>query len=162
MLKDTCCCTESPTPPASAIQSARVYRDSVQSIPNNASTAVIFSTSRWDDAGFWVIGSPTRFTLPADGTYEISGHLAYASNPTGQRWIEIRANGTRLLALSQVPSGNASGNPTVLSVSTLYRGLAGEYIELVAYQLSTIALNIGPSDGVNVWHAADFSIMRVS
>jgi hypothetical protein len=118
---------------------ARVYRNAVQAIPNNANTAISLTTERYDDGNLWVIGSPTRLTAPSDGIYIVTAALAFDANATGVRTAWIRLNGATLLGGQRVAA--FASFEAVLTVATIWEFTAGDYVELVAFQNSGGNLN---------------------
>jgi hypothetical protein len=144
--------------------SARVYRSTVQSIPNATWTAVSFDTVSYDNGGQWSVGVPTRLTCQQAGTYVISGHIALALVAGGAyRAVGIYLNGTIQIALTDISNVTlvAAGQP-LISVSTVVRLQAGDYIELKVYQDSGAALASGAGDSGTLWYASDLSMSLVA
>ena len=115
---------------------ADVSRATLQSIPKNVTTAISFSTEIEDTNGFWVIGSPTRFTLPITGRYLIFGNVAWAGNNTGTRHLGIRVGGTTLICNEQILGSNTQQD---MSIATQWTLSAGQYVELVVLTTSNPA-----------------------
>ena len=115
---------------------ADVSRATLQSIPKNVTTAISFSTQIEDTSNFWVIGSPTRFTIPISGRYLISGNVAWAPNNTGTRRLGIRVNGTTLICNEEVLGSN---NEQDMSIATQWFLPATAYVELVVLTSSNPA-----------------------
>jgi len=115
---------------------ADVSRATLQSIPKNVTTAISFSTQIEDTSNFWVIGSPTRFTIPITGRYLISGNVAWAPNNTGTRRLGIRVNGTTLICNEEVLGSN---NEQDMSIATQWFLPATAYVELVVLTSSNPA-----------------------
>jgi hypothetical protein len=126
----------------------RAYHDTTQSISNAAFNAVSFNSEDYDTGGFHSTAVNTsRFTVPAGagGTYLIIGHVVFAANGTGQRGLTIGKNGggatiNGVSAFKSSPSGTYVTMVNIMAVLVL---AAGDYIELLAYQDSGGALNIG-------------------
>ena len=119
----------------------RVYSGSVQALTSSGTAyALSFENERWDEHGMHGTAL-TRITAPVSGWYSIWGGVEYAANGTGVRDLLIRMDGSVYLAFvrQQAPTADAAE----LVVSTLYYLTAGQYVELVARQYSTGALNIG-------------------
>ncbi|SHL76017.1 hypothetical protein [Streptomyces yunnanensis] len=72
-----------------------VYATAVQSMPgSNAMTALIFDTTVLDsDGGHSNVTNPSRYTATVPGTYLVIGAVAWVSNTTGDRRIQIALNG---------------------------------------------------------------------
>lgn len=124
--------------------SARVYRTATQSISNNTTTPINFDNERWDTHTFHDNSTNnTRLTIPFDGYYICGGNLEYATTAGGgRRSIFIRLNGaTRLAEFEAGTNVGTTDNPR-LSVVTEYSFVAGDYVELCAFQSSGGALNV--------------------
>lgn len=121
----------------------RVYNNANISIATSGvSQALTFNSERYDNFGIHSTSSNTsRLTAPRSGIYNIFGHVEFASNATGQRYIVIYANGTTNIAV-EGKTAMAGGLSTFCSVSTMYSLAAGEYVELLANQTSGGALNV--------------------
>lgn len=113
---------------------------SAQSIPNATYQAISFDTEDYDGHNYADVGAqPTRLTVPTTGLYVINARLSFASNTTGFRGLYVRVNGTTYLMGSNQAAVN--GDRTIISVCGMQNLLAGEYVEVMAYQNSGGALN---------------------
>lgn len=135
---------------------ARVRRTSTQSIATGASfTAISFDTEVFDQGNFWVVGSPTLFTIPETGMYIFGGNAIWAANATGTRELGFRLNGsTILLAVDQPPDPTNGGTTTIYAHAAYQSKLtAGDTLELVARQESAGALLVNPEadDSIVFW-----------
>jgi hypothetical protein len=83
------------------------------------------------------------------------GQVAFAQNATGIRGIQIRLNGSTLLASNFVVA--FTGASTDVMAVTHYNLAANDYVELLAYQNSGGALNA--SLGAN--YSPEFMIARL-
>lgn len=121
------------------VDSARVYRASVQSIPNATWTAINFSNEQHDTGDDnWTIGSPTRLTAQRAGVYLFSFFASFESNVTGTRFARILVNGTTvILRIQWQPTSGALGNGC--SIHTMS---ASSYAEIQVHQTSGSALNV--------------------
>lgn len=133
-----------------AMPNARVYNNANISTTTAANTALTFNSERWDSGNLHSTSANTeRLTAPITGLYSIGGHAYFAANATGSRQISVRVNGSTYIAIQREAKGDAT-NVTVLSVETVYRLAAGEYVELVVQQTSggnldvTAAANYSP------------------
>ena len=136
---------------------ARVYNSAAISISHNLDTVLTFNSECFDtDAIHDTITNPSRLVCKTAGLYLIVGHVRFASNPTGFRYIYIRVNGTTSLGVQETPA--VSGVPTILSVATLYQLAVNDYVELVVFQNSGAALNVE----VSVAQSPEFALVRVS
>ena len=128
------------TPP-----SVKATRSAVQSLAHNAFTALAFSSADiWDTDSFHsTTSNNTRITVPAGlgGKYHIIGSVNFAAGADSTRLVKIQLNGASDIAIYQGTNGVAAGAFAV-SVPNMYALAAGDYIELVCYQFSGVALNI--------------------
>lgn len=125
----------------------RVTRAAALSIPNAAITGVPFTAESYDQGGLWVVGSPSRLTIPNGGAgvwrATVSGH--FAANATGVRLIGILKNGGygAVLALVGSAAGEVGGTVTYEDVLAV-----GDYLEMFAFQTSGAALNLTTTYGI--------------
>lgn len=95
----------------------------------------------------------SRLTCKTAGLYLLCGGLTFAANSTGRRRVYIRLNGSTTLAAHEQ---NASPiYETFLDITTLYKLVVGDYVEIVGYQdsgssLSVIFANYSP-EFMAVW-----------
>lgn len=143
------------------VPQCRAYHDTTQSVANNATQTVVLNNERWD------LGAPTpqhdtvtnnsRLTCVVPGLYSIVGHADFASSATGDRAILVRVNGATVIANQSYEAPDAAiGGPQ--SISTHWRFVVGDYVELRVYQNSGVALNLGASTGSQ----AELSFLWVS
>lgn len=124
---------------------ARVYRSSAQSVNSGVQTPITFDTVRWDTDGMWNVANPTYLTVQTNGYYFVSGHLAYEYNTTGRRCVFLRVNGAgvaRYIGMVTVMPVTDLNADTRIFASTVWPFVAGDYIELVALQVSGGPLNV--------------------
>lgn len=123
------------------VPSVRVYNSANQSISDSTLTAITFDSERYDTDSLHSTSSNTsRLTASVAGKYLIFANLSFATNTTGYREFTVRLNGsTYVLDDTRVP---VTGNRTIATISGIYQLAAGDYIEAVVYQTSTVALNI--------------------
>lgn len=106
----------------------------VQAIPNAAQTTVLLPDGTLDG---WTYSAGV-FTCTKPGAYVISSVLSYATNTTGRRIQTLWVNGTEVQRNEQTTS---VGGIFSLSMSYIHRFVAGDTLELKAYQSSGAALN---------------------
>lgn len=112
----------------------------VQSLPDSATTALIWDSALADDLGMWDAGSPTRITAVYPGVYAVLPLVEIGSDASGTRRLSLRINGSSLdgamsqSVLGAAPQGLAAGNTVRLA--------AGDYLEVLA----TLAGAGGPLD----------------
>lgn len=134
----------------------RIRRTTNQSIASGASyAAVSFDTEVFDQGGFWIVGSPTLLTIPADGLYIFGGCAEWAANATGTRELGIRLNGTIMLQVDDQPPESTNGATLTpwMNLSYQYRLGVGSTLELVARQESGGALDLvaEADDSITLW-----------
>jgi hypothetical protein len=123
----------------------RVYRSTTQSLANNTTVALGFDLERTD----WSVApmhdtavNNTRITIPAGGAgmYAISGHVILAGDTDYISIVlQIRVNGTTMIAPVRDTNPGVSANQRFYSISTQYELAAGDYLELVVTQENTSA-----------------------
>ena len=127
------------TPP-----SVKAVRTAVQSLAHNTYTAIAFTAAdEWDTDSFHSTSTNnTRITVPSGlgGKYHIIGSATFAAGADSTRLMQVRLNGATEIGVFQGINGVTGAFST--SVPTMYALAAGDYIELVCYQFSTVALNI--------------------
>jgi hypothetical protein len=131
---------------------ARVYYSGVQSIATGVVTAIVFDNSRYNSPGStggvnpWVAGNLTRLTVPAGGggTYRMSGVVYFPPSNLGTTRITgIRLNGVAGNLLSVAEGRPSAATGALPSCATDYALVAGDYLELVAYQDTGGAFGVG-------------------
>lgn len=122
----------------------RVYNNaSISHATSGNWQTVTFNSERYDTATMHdTVSNTSRITVPVDGLYLITGHIEFAANATGVRGIQILFNGTGTsVAGAYYPTtGGIVG--TGLSIATVYKFAATNYVELQGYQTSGGALVI--------------------
>jgi len=124
---------------------ASAYHNTTQSVPDATVTALSLNTEDFDSDGMHDTASnSSRFVVPAGqaGVYLLIGQVNFAANATGIRDACFRKNGTEEFAYTQVAPASASVT-TIIRVQALVELVAGDYVELCAYQSSGGALNTG-------------------
>jgi hypothetical protein len=141
------------TPPA--FSGARVQLASGQSIPNDTATAISWPTPggtgvtvTYDTGGYYDGAHPTRLAAPEDGYYLAGGAIRFAFNAAGDRAAQLlSATGIDTSSGCKAPATGGGNGIIYATVGVQQVGplIAGEYVELFAYQssggaLSTVAL----------------------
>jgi hypothetical protein len=127
---------------AGAPSHASVRHNTTQSIPNNASTTVTFDTEVNDTDAYFDTGTPTRFTIPANGTYQWGYSLRFAANATGIRSAFVRLDGTTTVGIAEDQAPTAAGACYIDYVSPPVVYTASQFLELRAFQNSGAGLNL--------------------
>jgi len=142
--------------PGGYTQGARVYSDAAKNIPNDTSTVIDLNQEDYDTDGIHDnVTNNSRLTCQTAGKYLITGCIRFASNATGIRSAFITLNGGNPIGYSG--SQAVSGSATIQQVSTVYNLGVGDYVELKAYQISTVGLN----SEVSADYAPTFMIQRI-
>lgn len=112
------------------------------SIPNNAATAITFTTEAFDTDGMWDPGQPTRLTCVEDGFYYITVNCFWGANAVGYRSIRVRQNGgaTILVGDSTMAVTTAGIGTDQNAAKSAWEATVGDFIELVVQQTSGAAL----------------------
>lgn len=120
-----------------------------QSIPNNTVTNITMQTADQDRLNGWNSGAnPSRYTVAVAGWYQIAGSIAYAPNATGARNASYSKNGTTIAGSINTAAASATPAANIVHPRTMPAYLvAGDYVELAAYQNSGGALNTITSYG---------------
>lgn len=139
----------------------RVYNSVSQSVNNTTLTKLNFDSVRYSDGGtFWVVGNPTRITVPITGVYMIGHCFEFSGNADGRtRYADLYVNNTIVIGEHSGSGYGASGNPadtTLLSIACPWKMNAGDYVEVRVYQnsgstLSTTASTLNNANNNEVW-----------
>ncbi len=130
--------------------SCKLFRSAALSVAKGGSPSVIgWDGEAWDTQSVHsLVTNTSRIGILNDGKAQISGHIKYASNATGSRGVMVRKNsagnsasGTLLheiLLQAVVTAGHTTSVPFIIEDSVL----AGDYIEVFAYQNSGAARDL--------------------
>jgi hypothetical protein len=118
---------------------AHVYRATNQSIPNSTDTAISWSNTRYDSDGFWSAGAPTRLTVPSGkaGKYRLATTVSFAANSTSPVVVNIRLNGTTVIAQNVCPASASSG--VTVPAANDYILAVADFVETVVAQFTGAA-----------------------
>jgi hypothetical protein len=123
---------------------ARAYNSTTQSVTSGTAPVLTMDSEEFDTEGFHDLATNTsRHTVPAGmgGKYIVSGGTFFASSGAGTyRIIAIFKNGAAVAP--HMRRGVAPTDPS-LALSVILDLAAGDYVELVCYQDSGGALNVG-------------------
>lgn len=125
----------------------QAHQTTGQSIPNNTQTAVTLDTEDFDtDSMHSTSVNTSRITCVTDGLYEVSGQIPYTANATGTREIRLAKNGVTLIAGGRILFPAPA---TCVPLPTIFVQLvAGDYLEIMALQVSTAALTLSATNGL--------------
>jgi hypothetical protein len=94
------------------------------------------------------VTNPNRFVFPVSGLYWFQGTIAFAGNgAAGTRMVWIRNQSTTVIGQVQEATG---GNAWTGIASRVRRFSAGDWIELLAVNLSANAENVGTTTNLDV------------
>ena len=106
--------------------------------------ALTFNSERVDVGAMHdTVTNTSRLTVPSGGAglFLIGGCIEFAANATGLRGVQIRLNGSTIIAIQEAPSvGAGSAHP--IAVTTAYQLADGDYLELMGKQSSGGSLNM--------------------
>jgi hypothetical protein len=132
----------------STFAGTRVVNSTDQSISNATQTTLTWNTETFDTDAFHSTSSNTgRITIPAGkaGYYRLSANLTFAKNATGERFLILMKNGTKV---NQQSYGNfGSGAYISMSFTDVIYLAVADYVELQTYQDSGGALSIIMNNG---------------
>lgn len=122
-----------------SLPAARVTHSVAQTVSTGGSgLALAFDTERFDtDTIHDTATQNTRLTATTAGVYLITGHIEVDAHATGQRLLGIRLNGTTFIA-RQVSLSNSGTSVCRLSIATIYKLAATNYVELLIFQDSGV------------------------
>lgn len=124
-----------------------VARSTDLAINHNVVSPVDWTTEVYDTDNFWVIGTPDRFTVPANlgGVYLVTFNPIFALNATGGRYAAIYKNGGVYAGAAPVnvpPNATWYTEPCLTAIVPL---APGDTIQGVAYQASGGVMNLPAS-----------------
>lgn len=140
------------------IPAARVYNSANISHSSSGSwQALTFNSERYDNDTIHSTSSNTgRLTATTAGVYSITGHIQFDANATGVRGLELRVNGSTIIAQDLRASFATFG--VVATISAHYKLAATDYVELRAYQNSGGSLNMLATGNLS----PEFAMAKVS
>lgn len=112
----------------------RVYKSSGFAAANGFSV-VTFDSERYDNGSLHSTSSNTsRITIVTAGVYAVSAHVTFTGSASGaERQLRLLLNGTTSIARQNLLTGGI-GADIEMSVGTVYRFAASDYIEAQVYQ----------------------------
>jgi hypothetical protein len=124
---------------------AKVHQSRGETFTSGVAASINFDQVLFDrhrGIPHWTDIQPTRLTCQQDGLYMAVGSLYWDSNATGHRTVNIRVNGTTIVA-SATTSGVNLNSANRLSASATLELEVGDYIELRGIQNSGGNLDTG-------------------
>ena len=136
--------------PTSRFIGARVYNSAAFSHNSSGSwLAVTFDAERFDTSAIHSTASNTsRLTCVVAGVYSIFGTVQFAVNATGWRGTRIYLNGATPIA-TVLHAASSNTYAILQTVSTIYELVAGDYIEIQAFQDSGGTLALSQQDNTS-------------
>jgi hypothetical protein len=124
---------------------ARVRRLAAVTVAGNASGSMFvpYDTTDYNIGGVFDSTKPTRMTAPIAGRYLIVANARWEANVNGRRTIALEVNGTAAqIARSNASADTWGGTPfnPEQTVEAIYKLNAGDYVEVLAFQDSTVPL----------------------
>lgn len=131
------------TVPQLDVPSCRITSIAGQTFTTGVEASVVFDDERWDtDSMHSNTVNNTRITFNTPGLYTITGHGSFAANATGNRYLAIRLNNTSYIAVD-LRAPVTAVNACDMSIATIWKMAAGDFIELKAFQASGGNLALG-------------------
>lgn len=121
----------------------RRQRSTSQSIPNDTLTSIDFTTATAAPASFnrgTFFSAPSTFTIPFSGIYIFGATVAFASNATGTRYLDIIKNDA--VVLTAMESNSSAGTDHFVTTSSSAPLSTNETLKVRVRQTSTGSLNI--------------------
>ena len=130
------------------VHAARVYHSAAQSVGSGAWAALAMDSEDIDTDGMHDLATNnSRITIVNGGLYIVGGSIQFAANATGVRGVGVRINGSTYLGINRI--GAFATLTMELAVNALYQFIAGDYVELMAYQSSGGGLNVNAATTVS-------------
>lgn len=136
------------TPPA-----CRVFHNTTQSIAHNVDQVLVFNSERYDTDSMHSTSVLTeRITINTAGLYvfTFTGQMATAVDYT-TLYTYIRLNGATIIGIGPAATGTTSAVADPVSVTTVYKCAAGDYVEVLQRQ------NNGATAARNMLQANNYS-----
>ncbi len=137
-------------------QGARVRHSVAQNIPDSVLTVLAFDTELYDTDSIHDPANNSRLTCQTAGKYAINSCVQFTTNLSGHRWVYIRLNGVTCIASVQ-RSPEPGFGIAAMTVSTVWDLMAGDYLEIVAYQTGGGGIDAIASYG----QMPNFSMQRI-
>lgn len=138
--------------------SVKAFDPANQSIPNNVATALTFTAESFDTNGMHDnVVNNSRLTVTIAGKYIIQGQITFNTSSGGAKRVEIRKNGTTVVATfkERIDDGTDTPELSIIQVHDLEEFIVGDFVELLAFQDSG-----GPIDAVGQSNFTWFGMTR--
>jgi hypothetical protein len=128
-----------------------------QAIADTTEAAVTWPAEVMDTANAFLLGAPTRITVPSGFTQaKVTAQVTFSSNATGSRKARILKNGAGEgigLPAVRFPAAGAADVTVLPMAGAAVPVTAGDYFQLMVQQDSGGSLNLV---AVNTWLAVEF------
>lgn len=142
---------KSPLIQRATVPSCRCWHNAAQLIASGVVTPLAFNQEHWDNDS---LHNPavlnTRITVRTPGKYSVGATFTWAAGLAGTRQAGIRLNGgwvPDLLGaqLFYVPAATGAR----INVSILWNAVAGDFFDVIAYQVTGVGLNVNAGPGAD-------------
>jgi len=106
-----------------------------QNIANGGNHLINWTGESFDTAGVHSAASPSRFTAPVAGIYEVNASIAWSGSTAGARTMRVLRNGVAVARSRVVPTINDELDQPLSAMVALG---AGQYLELEVNQTSGV------------------------
>ena len=119
----------------------RVYHTANQSIPNSTESTVAFNSERYDtDSMHSTVTNNSRITITTAGLYAVSVSLQFGVDTDYTvAYAVLRVNGSTQIAYGGVGTWSAALVGPLVSVGTISKFAAGDYVEVRVLQANASA-----------------------
>lgn len=131
------------------VPACRINKTTTQSIANATETSITFDAERFDtDNMHSLVTNTERITFNTAGVYVVTFNCEWVDTASaGIRALHIRKNGTTIIASDQESSIEGAdatqASATMMTISTIYKFNAADYIEARVFQNAGGAISIG-------------------
>lgn len=120
---------------------ARKYNSASYGLGSGSTTQILLNNTRFDTDSMATVAGRITIASGLDGLYDIKASVSFASNPTGARAVQIWLNGGATIPATTFVNAT-NGFSTDIVVSTTYRLVAGDYVQMAGFQNSGGSINI--------------------
>lgn len=148
--------------PRSYVPMVRLRRNNIQSIPNNANTAISWDTVDVNPDNMFTLVAPTQITIQTGGTYAFDVEFGFAGSASGGRVIWGTKNGLNTVANSvttdeQNGITGPTGRGNTLHIATVMPScVAADTFFVQVYQnsggaLNSVSTSSTPASTLSMW-----------
>jgi hypothetical protein len=116
----------------SGTEYALVQLTSDEDVGSATNTTIAWDAEVADTSGFWDAGSPTVFTIPSNGWYEISANLSFVS-ASSQSSGRILVDGAVFYGMAESDTDTAGTDAVNMVTAPIYL-TAGQTVECQGFQ----------------------------